>query len=234
MATQNNIKQIPSLLDLAHFYGNASTKSRRIRTPFGYAMSKPMVNGNSKLARNVLIFDLPAITTCLNCQDCKGKCYAMKAQRQYPGTRAKRFTNYYLAQLNPGVLELILDEQLARSRKPYVRIHSSGDFFSQNYLDMWARLAAKHTEKTFYFYTKVDGILDFSAMLALHNVNRVKSILPNGHINFAPREIILPMAKALNVPVCPYGMDPSNKAPVHCGKSCTLCMKSEYVAFIEH
>ncbi len=222
------------MLDLAVFYGTARTSTRRIRTPLGYCMSKPMVNGNSKLDRNVLIFDIPAITTCRNCHDCKADCYAMKAQRQYPGTRAKRFTNYYIAKRHPEFLEAQIDAQLTASKKPYVRIHSSGDFFSQSYLDMWTRLIAKHPEKQFYFYTKVDGLLDFSRMLELSNVNRVRSILPNGHINFADRKIILPMAEALNVPVCPYGMDAGNKAPVHCGSTCTLCMHREYVAFIKH
>ena len=43
-----------------------------------------------------------------------------------------------------------------------VRIHSSGDFINQNYLNMWCNIAKKFPHFKFYAYTKVNNILDFS------------------------------------------------------------------------
>jgi hypothetical protein len=95
-----------------------------------------MVVGNTKLY-DILIFDLPAVETCLNCEDCKSKCYALKAQRMYTETRIYRSTNLAIFNNNPIELKYLLVNQLNSSNKGTVRIHSSGDFFSQSYIDFW-------------------------------------------------------------------------------------------------
>lgn len=59
--------------------------------------SAPLVAGNAKLADNILIFDLPAIPTCMNCAECAATCYAMKAQRIYKNTYNKRMINWFMA-----------------------------------------------------------------------------------------------------------------------------------------
>ena len=40
----------------------------------GVYIGDPFAKGNSKLAKNILIFDLLAVDTCLNCADCAGSC----------------------------------------------------------------------------------------------------------------------------------------------------------------
>ena len=213
-----------------------------------------------------MIFDLPAIISCGNCKDCARKCYAMKAQDQYPDTYNKRALHLWLAVHAPEYLEKLIRDQLRRSRKRFVRIHSSGDFFAQSYLDMWTRIAAAFPRKRFYFYTKMNCAgsgLDFTAFLSLRNVNRVKSVIEDGRINFGDWAYVQSLI-AEGYRLCPYGVreykarvraearadrrglkgkarrdyikaaEKKAARPIHCGDKCTLCMRTEKVCFLEH
>ena len=233
------------------------------RTAF---MSAPLVAGNAKLDPTVLMFDIPAVITCGNCKSCAGPCYAMKAQRLRPDVYNKRALHLWAAVNHPEYLESLIRAQLSKAKQKFVRLHSSGDFFSQAYVDMWARIAADFPRKRFYFYTKMDCAgsgLDFTAFLSLRNVNRVRSVLPDGRINFGSFEYVQTLI-AEGYKLCPYGVreykarvraearadkrglkgkarrDYVNaavskaKRPVHCGEGCSLCMRTEKVCFLEH
>lgn len=171
-------------------------------------ISPPLSEGNSKLDPAVMIFDLPAIASCGNCKDCAARCYAMKAQKQYADVYNRRGLHLWLAVNQPDYLEALIRAQLKKSKKRFVRIHSSGDFFAQYYIDMWARIAADFPRKKFYFYTKVDGPqsgFDFSALLSLRNVNRVQSVLSDGRINFGDWDYVQSLI-AEGYRLCPYGV----------------------------
>jgi len=106
-------------------------------------------------------FNLPTGHTCPSALVCKisvdrktGKfndessrfrCYAASAER-YPTARKRRWLNYdYVAA--GGVVDI-----------PYkckrVRIHQSGDFFSQEYLDMWLGVCENNPLVEFWAFTK--------------------------------------------------------------------------------
>lgn len=191
--------------------------------------------GNSKLGNNIAITKLKEIFTCLDCKDCMKDCYAVKASTQYPTVNNYRWLHTYMAINHLDVYESWIREDLNHLPKKirFVRIHESGDFFNQSYLDMWTRIIKDYPKYKFYFYTKSENILDFSEMLTLSNVNRVKSHLPNGHINFDDENIIVPKCETMGVPVCPYGRNGQTEM-VHCGTQCTLCMNSDCVGFVKH
>lgn len=209
----------------------------------GYT-SAPLVAGNTKLAGNILVFDLPAIHTCMNCADCASTCYAMKAQRLYKNTLNKRMVNWFMAVHAPSQLMNNIVRQIAKlpqrtdNKRWYVRIHSSGDFFSQQYIAMWDSIVRDvndiRPDIQFYFYTKVSHILDFSGLIAHHNVNMVESVLPDGRINFAPFEEVFKIARETGEYVCPYGNPYLNEELRICGETCTHCMHHKYVLFIKH
>ena len=73
------------------------------------------------------------------------KCYAAGAER-FPGVRESRWNNFEQAKL--GVLPDL------PKRANAVRIHSSGDFFSQAYFDLWLDYVRKYPETTFWAFTK--------------------------------------------------------------------------------
>lgn len=125
-------------------------------------------NGNAKLALTY-IFNLPCGITCPGAGQCKvvvgmdGKiiskgtnkryrCYASQGE-MYTGARNNRHRNYdSLRGLSrEGMRDLLLSEVPRGGR---VRIHESGDYFSQDYFDAWMDVARALPEQLFYGYTK--------------------------------------------------------------------------------
>ena len=155
----------------------------------------------------------------------------MKAQRQYIGTYNKRLINTWLAFHALDFLENRINEQLATSKKPYVRVHSAGDFINQDYINTWARIVKSNPSKKFYSYTKVESVFDFSPLLENNNFNLVRSIV-DGKRNYGTLEYITEMARQYNGYICPYGINDKN--PVHCGGNCTICMEKKHVFFLQH
>lgn len=209
------------------------TKNEFIQPLNAYA-SKPMSEGNSKLDASILIFDMLAVDTCLNCATCKDTCYAIKAQRQYINVLMKMSLNTYLARYYLPILHNSLRSQLHNTNKRIVRIHSSGDFINQSYVNMWTELAEEFTHIKFYSYTKVENLMDFTNFESLPNTNIVRSILPNGKPNYGTLQDMLIMAKELHCPICAYRKGMSQDAMPHCGKNCTACMDHKHVLFIQH
>lgn len=121
-------------------------------------------------------WNLPTGSTCPFALECKvsvnretGKfnnesnqyrCYAANPER-FPAVREHRWKNF---------------ESVKRGEKPIipkeanaVRIHASGDFFSQSYFDLWLEVCRENPRVEFWAYTKS---LDYW-------VNRIDSIPPN-------------------------------------------------------
>ena len=115
---------------------------------------------NSKLGKKIAIFNLPARKTCPGATAYCGKiCYAMKAERMYKAAAAMRHHNWD-ASLNVFFVQAMTDE-LKTFKGDKVRIHESGDWYSQEYLDKWIQIAAAFPKITFLAYTKSYN-LDFS------------------------------------------------------------------------
>lgn len=179
--------------------------------------------GNTKTHDSILIFNLPAIKTCPNCSQCASSCYAMKAERNYPSVRGSRQSNWDSSKRPCFVPRMV--ELINRSGLKVVRVHESGDFYSQEYADKWSRIAALCPNVKFFAYTKSPYRPVGS------NWNIVESILPDGSINFGPRALITQKAKQYRAKICPYGI--AKKAHT-CGLHCTACQTHKYVVFVQH
>ena len=130
--------------------------------------------GNAKL-KTTALFDIPAGYTCPQAKDCYTKadrdtghlkigkdaifrCYAASSENRYPNVRKLRWHNYDLLK-GKSVSEmatLIIDSVRLNSFDDIerFRIHSSGDFFSQDYFDAWIEVAKHYPNVLFYAYTK--------------------------------------------------------------------------------
>ena len=193
--------------------------------------SNPLIAGNSKLSNKILIFDLLAGNTCTNCKQCSKTCYAIKDQNRYPTVWNKRAINTYLVHSQLFYLQQLIIKQLKNTKKDIIRIHSSGDFISQNYIDMWTNIALVFSDKHFYSYTKVFNKYSFNGFLSLKNTNIVNSILPDNSINYGSLKYIVNKAKQFNIDICPYGII---KESVKCGDTCCKCLHNEYMLFLKH
>jgi len=211
--------KIESNVRVLNFYGN-------------YIKPERMATGNMKL-HNILIFDLPAIETCLNCSDCKAKCYAMKAQRLYHDVRIYRKTNLELFKIDKELLKELIVSQIQNSKVGSVRLHSSGDFFSQDYIDFWCDIIGMFKDIKFYAYTKVKDLFDFSIIEGLNNFNLIDSYVNDIMLNFGSYEYCKQLQKNYGTFICPATMNHNNDS-VKCGLDCTYCITKKNVCFIEH
>jgi hypothetical protein len=127
----------------------------------GNDMQIKWVRHNRKLAKLATIgFGIPAFRsldgfkTCPMAGPCSGPCYARQGTYNWPATVKAREHNLALVRgdLAEFVKQAILD--LSSSRAETVRIHDSGDFFSQEYLGAWIEIAVKTPSKIFYAYSK--------------------------------------------------------------------------------
>ena len=135
--------------------------------------------GNSKLANDTLIFNLPAGKTCPGALLCKSfavvgkdgkrhiqdgehtefRCFAASGEVQYDSAFYNRANNFQMivdAIRDGSAADLIhnsIQHHRTRNTKK-VRTHESGDFFSGAYLDAWIEVAHRNPDLIFYCYSK--------------------------------------------------------------------------------
>lgn len=139
---------------------------RTLRQPLRFGQ------GNAKLDDAIFTFSLPAGWTCPGAHICLSKtnpntgrlkdgpdtqfrCYAASMECRRPSVRDSRWHNFNLlkaCETRKAMTRLILD-----SLSPfagYVRIHDSGDYFSQRYFDAWLDVVRARPDTRFYAYVK--------------------------------------------------------------------------------
>lgn len=160
------------LLTTLHFTSMSTTQFLKFST------------GNGKL-KNRLIFSLPAAYSCPHAGVCKtfanksdGKiidlpqvtgtvaqefrCFAAMSEVR-PTVRNARWHNFDLLRALPisepeTIAAFILESILASPKKDLIRIHESGDFWTENYMKAWALVAKELPHIKMYAYTKSLGM----------------------------------------------------------------------------
>lgn len=203
--------------------------------------------GNHKLHKNTMIFDLPSIMTCKGA--CKS-CYALKSERIYKNTRVMRLYHLILidaCRYNKDIYKLVINqlynEILEFSNKNmgmvFVRLHSSGDIYCNEYLQLILNLVNKCLKLKnvkFYTYTKqLDNKTIDDINNKYYNFNIVKSILEDKHgnkyINYGTIEYLKKLKNNIDdLFICSYGTDKQ----ATCMGNCHACTCHAHVAFIQH
>ena len=172
------------------------------------------------------MFNLPATPTICK-RICPG-CYAHREQTRFPSVLSAR-EDRYSASLSPDFASTIISE-IKSIRKPFVayRIHASGEFYSQVYVNKWTTIAKALPQVTFYAFTKRLHDFDFSAFMSLPNAILIDSCMHTA-INYSHANSLLP-----NVPICPA----TRSKLVRCGIDCTYCMtksaQANGIQFVKH
>jgi hypothetical protein len=183
--------------------------------------------GNSKLKEaGMLMFNLPATKQVCG-KICKG-CYAIKEQTRFPGVLIAREGRFTEAVKSDFVEKMQAELDKKRKRPKYFRIHASGEFFSQEYVNDWQAIAEQNPDIIFYAYTKRCSEYDFTQISALENFILIDSLqyrqMNYGTIDQAPAGVF----------ICPE----QKGADVTCGVDCTYCMTKKAQAsapfFIQH
>lgn len=124
--------------------------------------------GNTKLKKlDTISFNLPAFRSadgfavCPKAGACATLCYARQGHYIMPHVAATREFNLAIARKDLNEFGQLLKIDLGKIKNKIIRVHDSGDFFSQEYLDTWFAAAKEFKKKKFYAYTK-SLHLDFS------------------------------------------------------------------------
>lgn len=112
---------------------------------------------NGKLKKdNIGVFKLPPIKSCPFRGECEEYCYATVGTFRFKHVEDFMERSFKLAQSDEFV-EVIsgeIQETIYSKGMDTLRLHSSGDFFCQEYFDKWMSIARSFPEVTFYAYTK--------------------------------------------------------------------------------
>ncbi len=131
-----------------------------LQEPIG-EMPPGLAIGNSKIGRfgslfkSVFVWNLPAVSTCPGAsQWCKTHCYnADEREDVFPIEEWRN--NWAWIFRNADSVSSHIHTQLSLAALPCaVRIHSSGDFFSAEYIQFWHEIILSHPHVRFWAYTR--------------------------------------------------------------------------------
>lgn len=136
-----------------------------------------------------------------------------------------------LAVAHPDHLNHYIVKQLANTKTgEYVRIHTGGEFFSAEYARRWASIRRSFPALTFYTYTKQGA--DIISILEANDINVVRSLTPDGKLNYGSLEYVTKLAEKYDGVICP--ITTGRLAHGYCGVACTHCMTRQHVFFVKH
>ena len=184
---------------------------------------KLLKKGNTKVYKNTLIFNLPTHICGLNCAGC----YAKKAETRFPSTLAYRNRNHYHS--HQTWFRQTIYGEISKAGCNILRIHESGDFYSQEYLNKWAAIAQQWPHINFYAYTKKRDDFDFSVLDSLKNVNIINSRTPLGY-NFGDQAYCNRLVAEYGYVQCPC----KKGVKIDCMKDCQLCLILDKICFLKH
>ncbi|MFB6398166.1 GP88 family protein [Polymorphospora lycopeni] len=94
--------------------------------------------------------------TCPSAGICREICYARHGTYTWPTVRAKHHANLMFVLDDPPGWEAAMVAELERRRfqDAWIRIHDSGDFFSDDYTKAWMRICRARPGINFYAYSK--------------------------------------------------------------------------------
>lgn len=127
--------------------------------------------GNAKVGKDIATFSLPAGYTCLGANECLAmankktgkikdgpntqfRCFSATTEAIYSQVRKARWYNLELLKKSKSLQEMITLIQTSLPPAKIVRIHVSGDFFSERYFLAWVEVAKNNPHVIFYAYTK--------------------------------------------------------------------------------
>lgn len=109
--------------------------------------------GNSKLGSAIFTFSLPAVATCPGrTAACSAVCYATRGHFRRPSVQEKFAANLKATRRKNFVERMVMELDILRAKK--VRIHVSGDFYSQRYIRKWRQIVRRLPWVRFYAYTR--------------------------------------------------------------------------------
>ena len=122
---------------------------------------------NSKIkksAKRTFNFGIPAyqsstgLKTCPNAGACAKGCYALAGAYRFSNV-AQAFERRLAATQSDAFIDAMLKD-IDKQKAERIRIHDSGDFYSEDYLDRWLIIMKSRPHVEFYAYTKMISLFN--------------------------------------------------------------------------
>ncbi|NBU33864.1 hypothetical protein EBZ38_03465 [bacterium] len=122
---------------------------------------------NSKIKKSVkrtFNFGIPAylsstgLKTCPNAGACAKGCYALAGAYRFSNV-AQAFERRLAATQSDSFIDAMLSD-IDKQRAERIRIHDSGDFYNEEYLDRWLKIMRARPHVEFYAYTKMVSLFN--------------------------------------------------------------------------
>lgn len=148
--------------------------------PYGLENGNSKTGTEGKLFDKIFVWNLPPIITCPGISDwCKQNCY--NADDRYEKFPIDKWCeNLWWVLNDKDTLSKRISLQLGGciNKRIAVRIHSSGDFFSIEYIDFWKDIIQKNPDVLFWGYTRSWVISELTESVKdLNNLGNMKLIL---------------------------------------------------------
>lgn len=122
---------------------------------------------NSKIkksAKRTFNFGIPAyqsatgLKTCPNAGACAKGCYALAGAYRFSNV-AQAFERRLAATQSDLFIDAMLSD-IDKQKAERIRIHDSGDFYNEEYLDRWLKIMRARPNVEFYAYTKMISLFN--------------------------------------------------------------------------
>ena len=120
---------------------------------YGFELGNKKTGKENNLGEKVLIWNLPPVVTCPGAQLCLDYCYNADTRVDVFPVEKWCINWYWAINKEEECFEKICSV-LAQYTAPVVRVHSSGDFFSLEYTEMWYKIAKQSAHAKFWCYTR--------------------------------------------------------------------------------
>lgn len=127
-----------------------------------------LLTQNSKIKKSkkrTFNFGIPAyqstmgLKTCPNAGACAKGCYALAGAYRFSNVARTFEARLALTQSNAFIDAML--KEIDNKRAERIRIHDSGDFYSEEYLHRWLKIIKARPNVEFYAYTKMVSMLKF-------------------------------------------------------------------------
>lgn len=190
------------------------------------------IGWNRKLAPNIPVFNLPHTICPIKSDFCKQYCYAKKAEYK-PNVKKFRKYNYKVSKTKTFIERICNKLKTLKVNK--IRIHESGDFYNQRYLNKWIVIAQKFPQITFLAFTK-NYKLNFSKIpsnFKLYFSNDPSFVIPKRLYSFLQAHTVYSVNDRIsNSKLC---LPVNSEHKHYCGSKCNNCWEGKKnVSFIKH
>ena len=186
-------------------------------------------NSNKKLGKNIYAFDLHAVVSCPNSNDCVLTCYANKGTYIWKSAKNSNTYNYAIALNDIKYLQKELIKEIIKKNIKTIRIHSSGDFFSKEYFLMWCNIAKRFKNLKIFTYSKAPQIEGLKVPKNLNIIDSFITIDNTKYLNYGNYEEISKMRTKIKGIICPVTIGKK----IDCS-ACKYCITKSKVLFVQH